>query len=68
MSKQNITDFYGRILGTLEELSNGNVIARDFYGKILGEYDKALNVTKDFYGRILARGNITSSLIYNAKK
>ena len=68
MSKQTIRDFYGRILGTIEDTGNGNQTARDFYGRILGTYDSKLNVTRDFYGRILNQGNTLSGLIYQANE
>ena len=62
--RENIKDFYGRIIGYLDRKSNGDVTAYSFYGKILGNYNKALNITKDFYGRTLASGDITASLIW----
>lgn len=61
-----IKDFYGRIIGKLETLPNGDIIAKDFFGKILGRYDAKTNTTKDFYGRIIASGNIAASLIWQA--
>ena len=63
MEKEIIRDFSGRIIGTLETQSNGDVIARDFSGRILGKYDKAMDVTRDFYGKILFKGNMAGSLI-----
>lgn len=66
MARELVKDFYGKILGSLETQSNGDIIARDFYGKILGRYDKQMNVTKDFFGKILAQGDITSGLIWEA--
>lgn len=66
MSRELVKDFYGKILGSLETQANGDIIARDFYGKILGRWDKQMNVTKDFFGKIIARGNITSGLIWEA--
>lgn len=66
MARQNIKDFYGKIIGSIEELPSGDKIARDFYGKILGRYVKAQGVTKDFYGKIVATGDTTSALIWNA--
>ena len=63
--KESIKDFYGRILGYIETLDNGDQVATDFYGRVLGKYYAHDNVTKDFYGRILAHGNILASLIYN---
>lgn len=70
MAREVIKNFYGQIIGSLEDTGN-KIIAKDFYGKILGHYDKQYNVTKDFYGRIIAKGNIASSLIwqnYNENK
>lgn len=61
--KVQIKDFYGKILGTVETLANGNKIVRDFYGKILGKYDSRLDVTRDFYGRIIARGDQSAMLL-----
>ena len=48
MSEEYIRDFYGKILGKLEDQGN-RIIARDFYGKILGTYDKNEDKTRDFY-------------------
>lgn len=58
-----IKDFYHRIIGTIEEDSYGNKIARDFYKRIVGKYDKKSNLTRDFYGRIVGRGDMLTSLI-----
>lgn len=66
MAKENIKDFYGKILGSIETKSNGDKIAYDFYGKILGRYSKQYDVTYDFYGKILSKGDITSGLIWSA--
>lgn len=67
MARQTIKDFYGKIIGSIEEDSMGNKIAKDFYGKILGRFDKAQNVTKDFYGKIIGTGDLTSALIWQAQ-
>jgi hypothetical protein len=66
-----IRDFYGRIIGSIEDdLNKKEKIARDFYGRILGTYDIKSNITRDFYGRIIGYGDILTSLIYqeNEKK
>lgn len=68
MNKTVIRDFYGRIIGTTEQLANGDIQLRDFYGRILGKYDKRLDVTRDFYGRIIAHGNQLSMLLNNDTK
>lgn len=65
---QTIRDFYGRVLGYIEEDEQGNSTAYDFYRRILGRYSKLLNSTQDFYGRVIARGNITSALVYGQGK
>lgn len=62
--KTNIKDFYGKIIGSVEDLPNGDKISRDFYGKILGKYVKSQDVTKNFYGQIVAKGDITSALVW----
>ena len=67
MARTTIKDFYGKIIGSIEEDAQGNKIAKDFYGKILGRYDKKQNVTKDFYGKILGSGDLTSALIWQAQ-
>ena len=62
-----IHDFYGRIIGSLEKMPNGDVKARDRHGRILGTYVKALDITKDEHGRILTKGDTTSSLVWQAE-
>ena len=61
-----IKNFFGKIIGSVEEDSRGDVVAKDFFGKILGRYDKKMDVTKDFYGKIVGTGDQTSALIYQA--
>lgn len=68
MNKEIIKDFYGKIIGSIETLNNGDKIARDFYGKIVGKYYKKTNYTTDFYGKILAKGDITSALVWSNRK
>ena len=58
-----IKDFYNRVIGRIETLSNGDKVVRDFYNKILGYYRKREDVTTDFYGRIVARGEACSILL-----
>lgn len=63
MGKEYITDFYGKILGSLETMPNGDIIVRNFPGQILGKYEKSSNYTKDFYGKILYKGNMAPALL-----
>lgn len=63
MAKIYIKDFYHRIMGSIEEDSQGNKIARDFYQRIVGKYNKKSNLTYDFYNRIVGRGDLLTSLI-----
>lgn len=68
MATKTIRDFYGRIMGYIEEDKNGNKTARDFYRRILGTYDARTNTTRDFYGVIVSQGDTTVGLIYNNNK
>lgn len=69
IKKTEIRDFYGKILGYIEEDTNtGNKTAYDFYRRILGKYNKRENTTRDFYGRILAREDVTQALVYRLSK
>ena len=47
--REPIKDFYGRVLGWLEDQGD-RIIATDFYGQRVGVYDKARDFTSDFYG------------------
>ena len=64
VTKNPIKDFYGKVIGFLEEDNNGNQRMKDFYGRIVGTYDKNTNKTKDFYGRIVGQGNMLTMLLY----
>lgn len=62
MAREPIKDFYGRVLGWLED--RGKYIeATDFYGRRLGTYDKHLDTTFDFYGVRVCSGDGTVGLI-----
>ena len=67
MAKQLIKDFYGRVLGSIEDVGTKQ-IARDFYGRILGTYNGVDDYTRDFYGRVLMRGNGLIGLVMSSKK
>ena len=64
--KQPIRDFYGKVIGFIEDTDKGKTV-RDFYGRILGFYDKKNDVTRDFYGKIIAKGD-QSSMLFNYKR
>ena len=66
MAKELIKDFYGKVLGSVEDRGN-TIIAKDFYGAVVGTYYKDKNITKDFYGRIVCKGDGTAGLIMSAK-
>lgn len=63
MSRQNVKDFYGRILGYIQTESDGRQKAFDYKGRLLGTYYPDRNTTNDFYGRVMFKGNAISSLI-----
>ena len=67
MAKTFIKDFYGRVMGSLDDQGN-QIVATDFYGVRLGYYDKARNKTFDFYGRLVCEGNGASGLIISAQQ
>ena len=62
-----LKDFYGRIIGSVEESPNGDKTYRDFYGRIVARWEKARNITKDFYGRIISNGDVGSSFLIRNK-
>jgi hypothetical protein len=62
-----LKDFYNRIIGYIDTKPNGDQVGYDFYRRIVGYYEKQKNITTDFYRRIVGKGNILSSLIYNAE-
>ena len=66
-NKVEIKDFYGRVIGTVIEESNGDKTIKDFYGRPLGYYKKSRDVTTDFYGRVVASGDQLAMLL-NAEK
>lgn len=63
MKKIEIRSFGGKILGWVEEQSNGNKIVRSFGGKILGYYDKSSNTTRTFGNKIVAFGDVVSGFL-----
>ena len=65
--KTNLKDFYGRIIGSVDELSNGDKVYRDFYGRIVARWEKSRNITRNFYGRIVSKGDVGSSFLMNTK-
>ncbi len=66
MAREEVRDFYGRILGYLED-DGEEIIARDFCLRILGRYNKRTDTTSDFIGRIICRGNGLTGLIMQAQ-
>ena len=68
MSRENIKDNGGRILGSIETLPNGDKVARDVGGRILGYYRKGINKTTDVTGRHLGIGDFVVTLIMNNKR
>lgn len=63
--REPIKDFYGRVLGWLEDHGD-RIIATDFYGQRVGVYDKARDFTSDFYGVRVCDGDGTVGLIMKA--
>lgn len=62
---EEIKDFYGRIIGYIDHLPNGDQIIKNFYKQNLGTYVASLNVTRDFFGRNVSTGNTLTALLYD---
>lgn len=63
MSREQISEYAGRVIGYIETMPNGDKKITNFTGTILGYYKKAQNVTTDFFGRILYRGDMSAALL-----
>lgn len=61
-----VKDYRGWIVGWLDYLPNGNVVAYDYNQYRVGEFVKSMNITKDRYDRVIAEGDITTSLVLTA--
>lgn len=65
--KTKLKDFYGRVIGSVEDMPNGDKLYRDFYGRVVAKYVKNGNLTKDFYGRVVSKGDVGSSFLIRNK-
>ena len=65
--KEAIKDYYGKIIGYVETMSNNDKRVTDFYGRLLGYYRKYDNTTRDFYNRVVARGDNVAMLFLSSK-
>lgn len=59
-----IREFSGKIIGYIYVDEQGKKTVKDFSGKILGYYYPDRDATTDLVGKVLARGDITSALLY----
>ena len=64
MKRMTIKDFSGKIVGYIDVDDNGNKVVRKFNLMIVGRYDARLDVTRDFQNRVIARGDVSGSLLY----
>ena len=64
MNRMTIKDFSGKIVGFIDVDEKGNKVVRKFNLMIVGRYDAKLDVTKDFQNRVIARGDVSGSLLY----
>lgn len=63
MSKQELRNRTGRLIGTIDLQSTGKYEGRDATGKLKGTYDSKTNETRDARGQLVGKGNLLSSLI-----
>jgi len=70
LSEDYIKEFSGMIIGIIEVYDNGDRVAIDYPSRfVLGEYIKQYDHTIEWPSRrVIARGDVTSSFIYNKKK
>lgn len=66
MPRQPIRDRHSRLLGYIEERSDGTRAALDAHSRLLGRYDPRQDVTCDAHSRRIARGDVLSALIWEA--
>lgn len=63
MKRIDVRDNFGKVIGFIDEQSNGDKTVRDQYGRIIGYYRKGPNYTTDEYGRVIVQGEACSMLI-----
>lgn len=63
MNRMTVKDFSGKIIGYIDMDDKGNKVVRKFNLMIVGRYDAKLDVTKDFQNRVIARGDMSGSLL-----
>jgi hypothetical protein len=63
MSKQELRDKRGSLIGTVAIQSSGKHEGRDARGSLKGTYDPKSNETRDSRGSLVGKGDLLSSLI-----
>ena len=63
MNRMTVKDFSGKIIGYIDMDDKGNKVVRKFNLMIVCRYDAKLDVTKDFQNRVIARGDMSGSLL-----
>jgi hypothetical protein len=63
MSKVQLRNRRGVLLGTIDTQSNGKQILRDKRGVLKGNYDPKTNQTRDRSGKLVAKGNLLTTLL-----
>lgn len=63
MADQQLRDPSGRLIGTIRQLPDGRLEARNPAGSLCGYYDPKKDLTLNRNGSLVARGNILATLI-----
>ncbi len=63
MSKQELRDRSGRLIGAVITRNDGKHEGRDASGHLKGTYDPKNKETRDSSGRLIGKGDMLSSLI-----
>jgi YD repeat-containing protein len=61
-----LRDEQGHLLGVIEQLADGNRLARDPQGRLLGGYNARANATRDRTGRLVGEGDLLALLLGRA--
>ena len=63
MADQQLRDSSNKLIGTISEISNGQLEIRDPSNKRLGTYDPKTNQTRDASNRVVGAGNLLTTLL-----
>jgi hypothetical protein len=63
MTKQDLRDRTGRLIGRIKETSTGRLEIRTASGRLLGRYNPKNNQTRTASGKLVGKGNLLTTLL-----